>query len=99
MQLTDIEINQIRLIIDNYRSIHSDLDFYEKSLNAMEKKLTEKDPDAVYSLGTKIRESVSKLNQEREKEKDFFDFLNLKYGPGELDMDTLEYKRKESIKN
>lgn len=94
MQLTDIEINQIRSIMGNYRSIHGDLDLYEKSLNSMENNLSEKDPDLVYSLGAKIRESISRLNQERVKEKDFFNLLNTKYGPGELDVDTLEYKRK-----
>jgi hypothetical protein len=99
MILSEIEISQITSIMNNYRSIHNDLNLYEKSLNILEMDREEKDLDLVHSLGTKIRESVSRLNKERENEKDFFNLLSTKYGPGELDTNTLEYKTKEAIKN
>ena len=95
MKLSEIEINQIGSIMDNYRSIHDSLNYYEKSLVLMENDSTQKTPDEIHSLGLKIKESISKLKQERDKEKDFFNFLKTKYGPGEFDVETFEYKTKK----
>ena len=95
MKLSEIEINQIGSIMDNYRSIHDSLNYYEKSLVMMENDSTQKTPDEIHSLGLKIKESISKLKQERDKEKDFFNFLKTKYGPGEFDVETFEYKTKK----
>jgi hypothetical protein len=95
MKLSEIEINQIGSIMDNYRSIHDSLNYYEKSLVLMENDSTQKTPDEIHSLGLKIKESIFKLKQERDKEKDFFNFLKTKYGPGEFDVETFEYKTKK----
>jgi hypothetical protein len=94
MKLSEIEINQIGSIMNNYRSIHDSLNFYEKQLGLMENGTLKKSKEEVSSLGTKIKDSISKLQQERAKEKDFFGFLEQKYGPGQFDVETFEYKTK-----
>lgn len=95
MRLSEIEIKQIGSIMDNYRSIHESLNFYEKNLGLMENGTMKKSKEEISSLGLKIKESISKLQQERAKEKDFFGFLEQKYGPGQFDMETFEYKTKK----
>jgi len=92
MKLTKTEISQIGSIMNSYRSIHESLNFYEKNLVLMEKGNIEKSRDEITSLGIKIKDSISKLQQERAKEKDFFCFLEQKYGPGQFDTETFEYK-------
>ena len=92
MKLTKIEIEQIGSIMNNYRSIHESLNFYEKNLGLMENGTMKKSKEEITSLGIKIKESISKLQQERAKEKDFFGFLEQKYGPGQFDVETFEYK-------
>jgi hypothetical protein len=94
MKLSEIEINQIGSIMNNYRSIHDSLNFYEKQLGLMENGTLKKSKEEVSSLGSKIKDSISKLQQERAKEKDFFGFLEQKYGPGQFDVETFEYKTK-----
>jgi len=94
MRLSEIEINQIGSIMNNYRSIHESLNFYEKNLGLMENGTIKKSKEEISSLGLKIKESISKLQQERAKEKDFFGFLEQKYGPGQFDVETFEYKTK-----
>ncbi|MGI9143706.1 MAG: hypothetical protein ACR2IJ_11010 [Fluviibacter sp.] len=78
--------------MNNYGSIHESLNFYEKNLGLMENGTIEKSKDEISSIGLKIKESISKLQQERAKEKDFFGFLEQKYGPGQFDVETFEYK-------
>lgn len=78
--------------MDNYRSIHESLNFYEKNLGLMENGTMKKSKEEISSLSVKIKESISKLQQERAKEKDFFGFLEQKYGPGQFDVETFEYK-------
>lgn len=95
MKLSKTEISQIGSIMDNYRSIHENLNFYEKNLGLMENGTIKKSKEEISSLGTKIKESISKLQQERIKEKDFFKFLEQKYGPGQFDIETFEYKTKK----
>lgn len=92
MKLTKTEISQIGSIMDNYRSIHESLNFYEKNLGLMENGTMKKSKEEISSLSVKIKESISKLQQERAKEKDFFGFLEQKYGPGQFDVETFEYK-------
>ena len=94
MKLTKTEITQIGSIMNNYRSIHESLNFYEKNLGLMESGTIKKSGEEISSLGLKIKESISKLQQERAKEKDFFGFLEQKYGPGQFDVETFEYKTK-----
>ena len=92
MKLTKTEIAQIGSIMNNYRSVHESLNFYEKNLGLMEKGIIEKNRDEISSLSIKIKETISKLQQERAKEKDFFGLLEQKYGPGQFDVETFEYK-------
>jgi hypothetical protein len=92
MKLTKTEISQIGSIMSNYRSIHESLNIYEKNLGLMENGTIAKNRDEISSLSIKIKESISKLKQERAKEKDFFGFLEKKYGPGQFDVETFEYK-------
>lgn len=94
MRLSEIEIKEIGSIMDNYRSIHEALNFYEKNLGLMENGTIKKSREEISSLGLKIKENISKLQQERAKEKDFFGFLEQKYGPGQFDVETFEYKTK-----
>ena len=94
MRLSEIEIKEIGSIMSNYRSIHESLNFYEKNLALMENGTMKKSKEEISSLGLKIKESISKLQQERAKEKDFFGFLEQKYGPGQFDVETFEYKTK-----
>ena len=58
----------------------------------MENGTMKKSKEEISSLSVKIKESISKLQQERAKEKDFFGFLEQKYGPGQFDVETFEYK-------
>jgi len=94
MQLTNVEINEIGLIIENYRSIHQELNSYEKDLENMTSGKEEKTEEKISSVGSKIKECISRLEQERKMEKEFFLIIQEKYGPGEFDIETFEYKIK-----
>jgi hypothetical protein len=66
----------IASLMDNYRNIHDEI-------NKVEKKLT---------LLSKKQEKLSiDLDNARQNEKNFGDYLKEKYGPGKLDTMTLEY--------
>jgi hypothetical protein len=88
------ETEKIRSIIENYRSIHKDLNSYEKNLENMVSGIEEKTEEKISSVGSKIKECISKLEQERKTEKEFFLFIQEKYGPGEFDIETFQYKIK-----
>lgn len=60
----------------------------------MENGTIKKSNEEISLIGLKIKENISKLQQERAKEKDFFGFLEEKYGPGQFDVETFEYKTK-----
>jgi hypothetical protein len=81
--------------VDNYKSIHQELNSYEKSLENMTKGVEEKTEDKISYMGVKIKECISKLEQERKTEKEFFLLIQEKYGPGEFDIETFEYKIKD----
>jgi|694.fasta_scaffold07185_11 GTPase involved in cell partitioning and DNA repair len=89
------ETQKIRSIVDNYKSIHQELNSYEKSLENMTKGVEEKTEDKISYMGVKIKECISKLEQERKTEKEFFLLIQEKYGPGEFDIETFEYKIKD----
>ena len=78
--------------MDNFKIIHAELNSYESTLNAMERGTIEKTPELVKKTGDKIRRCIERLKDEREKEKTLFKIMESKYGPGELDMNTFEYK-------
>jgi hypothetical protein len=66
----------IASLMDDYRKIHDEI-------NKVEKKLT---------LLSKKQETLSiDLDNARQNEKNFGDYLKQKYGPGKLDTVTLEY--------
>jgi len=93
------ETEKIRSIINNYNSIHLELNSYEKKLEDMSLGIEEKLEDEIFSVGTKIKKCIKKLEDERILERKFYTELEKKYGPGELDINTLKYKSKEAIKN
>jgi lipopolysaccharide biosynthesis regulator YciM len=78
--------------MNNFRIIHAELNSYESTLNSMEKGIIEKTPELVKETGDKVRRCIERLQEEREKEKNLFKKIESKYGPGELDMNTFEYK-------
>ena len=61
----------------------------------MTKGVEEKTEDKISYMGVKIKECISKLEQERKTEKEFFLLIQEKYGPGEFDIETFEYKIKD----
>lgn len=89
------ETQKIKSIVDNYRSIHQELSFYEKNLENMTSGKEEKTESKISSMGIKIKECISKLEQERKTEKEFFLIIQEKYGPGEFDIETFQYKIKD----
>ncbi len=88
------EKEKIRSVINNYRSIHQELNSYEKALENMTSGKEEKTEEKISSVGSKIKECISRLEQERKMEKEFFLIIQEKYGPGEFDIETFEYKIK-----
>jgi len=92
--MNTLETQKIRSIIDNYRLIHSDLNSYEKNLENMVIGIEEKTEEKIFSVGNKIKECISKLEKERKTEKEFFLHIQEKYGPGEFDIETFQYKIK-----
>ena len=95
MTLSKEEIFQIESIVQDYRSIHKDLSYYESSLERLEKGLDEKSEERVRDLGFKIKSCIESLNQKRILEKEFLSSISEKYGPGEIDIQTLQYKIKK----
>ncbi len=88
------EKENIVLIVNNYRAIHDELNSYEKTLNGMSSNLEEKTEESIFYIRNKIKKCIDKLEFQRAEEKKFYQKLEKKYGPGELDINTLEYKRK-----
>ena len=85
---------KVKEIIDNFRNIHAELNFYESSLTSMEKGLTEKRSEKIKELGDNIKKCIERLYKEREKERKLLGEMEIKYGPGEIDLNTFEYKPK-----
>lgn len=90
MILSQSEVLEIKEIMGSYKNLHDSLDLYEKNLESIS--TSETDPGYILELGSKIRSCVDKLAKEREKESLLYRKLEEKYGPGELDVMTLEYK-------
>ena len=78
----------------SYKDLHDSLNLYEKKLEGFSSS-EDKNPEYVLELGSKIRNCISKLTEERERETNLSKKLESKYGPGELDIHTLEYKIKK----
>jgi len=93
MILSNLEIVEITSIMKSYKELHDSLNFYEKKLEVFTSS-GEKDPVYILDLGSKIRNCISKLTEERQRENNLSKMLEEKYGPGDLDVNTLEYKIK-----
>ena len=93
MILSNLEIIEIKEIMRSYKDLHDSLNLYEKKLEFFLNS-ERKDPNGVLELGSKIRSCINKLTEERERESRFSQSLEEKYGQGELDIATLEYKTK-----
>jgi len=93
MKMNSKEIGEIKSMMNNYRSIHEELAFYEKELNIMSECGSEKSEERISYLGIKIKKCVESLNSQRKREKDMYSELEKKYGPGKIDIKTFEYKR------
>ena len=92
MILSNLEIIEIKEIMRSYKDLHDSLNLYEKKLEFFLNS-ERKDPNGVLELGSKIRSCINKLTEERERELRFSQSLEEKYGQGELDIATLEYKK------
>lgn len=92
MILSNLEIIEIKEIMKSYKDLHDSLNLYEKKLDFFLNS-ERKDPNGVLELGSKIRSCINKLTEERERELKFSQSLEEKYGQGELDIATLEYKK------
>jgi hypothetical protein len=93
MILSNSEIIEIKEIMKSYKDLHDSLNLYEKNLEEFSNS-EGKDPNRVLEIGSKIRSCINKLTEEREREFKFSQALKEKYGQGELDITTLEYKTK-----
>jgi len=93
MILSNLEIIEIKEIMRSYKDLHDSLNLYEKKLEFFLNS-ERKDPNEVLELGSKIRSCINNLTEERERELRFSQSLEEKYGQGELDIATLEYKTK-----
>jgi hypothetical protein len=94
MKMNKSEKEKIVLMVNNYRSIHDELNSYEKTLDRMTTNLEEKNEESIFSIRNGIKKCLDNLEFQRFEEKKFYDYLADKYGQGELDIATLEYKTK-----
>ena len=93
MRISSTELFEVKSLVENYKKIHHDLSAYENMLDSMEKGLIQKDAYQISLIGNRIKESVNFLESERNREKRFYQNLEKKYGPGEFDIQTFEYKK------
>jgi DNA polymerase/3'-5' exonuclease PolX len=87
--MNNIEKIELVGIIENYRIMHVELDTYEQDLHNIQ---SGKSDQEISSIGEMIKNCINRLNSERRKEKDLLSDLEKKYGKGEIDLATLEYK-------
>ena len=87
--MNNIEKIELVGIIENYRIMHVELDSYEQDLHNIQSGKSDKE---ISSIGEMIKNCINRLNSERRKEKDLLSNLEKKYGKGEIDLATLEYK-------
>lgn len=92
MKISGSELLEIKNLMESYKKIHRDLSAYEGVLDSMQKELIPKNESQISLIGNRIKESVNFLESERIREKKFYQKLEKKYGPGELDVMTFEYK-------
>ena len=90
--MNNIEKIELVDIIENYRILHKELESYEQDLHNIQSGKSQKELSLV---GEKIKDCINRLNSERDKEKNLLSNLENKYGKGEIDLATLEYKIKK----
>jgi hypothetical protein len=90
--MNNIEKIELIEIIENYRILHKELDSYEQDLHNIQSGKSDKE---ISKVGGMIKDCINRLNSERNKEKDLLSDLEKKYGKGEIDLATLEYKIKK----
>jgi len=93
MKISSTELFEVKSLVENYKKIRQDLSAYESMLDSMEKGLIQKDAYQISLIGNRIKESVNFLESERNREKRFYQNLEKKYGPGEFNIQTFEYKK------
>ena len=93
MRISSTELFEVKSLVENYKKIRQDLSAYESMLDSMEKGLIQKDAYQISLIGNRIKESVNFLESERNREKRFYQNLEKKYGPGEFNIQTFEYKK------
>lgn len=82
----------IKSIIKNYRSMRSELESYENILTEIENGNLKKEFNLIKETGDKIKSCIERLNKQREDERNFFYGIAEKYGPGDFNPVTFEYK-------
>jgi len=84
-------------LIQEYTKIHSNIDYYEDQLDKLQSKLKTSDSEKIYEMEYDIKVEVERLATFRNVELEFWDEIEKKYGPGEFDSNTLEYKVKKNV--
>ena len=79
-------------LIQEYSKIHRNIDNYEDQLDRIESGLNVRDRGKLEELNLEIKTEVEKLATFRNVELEFWDKIEEKYGPGEFDPTTFEYK-------
>ena len=93
MELSQHEKIAIQTIMNTYRSIHDLLNYYENRLDEISNS-EDRNPHEILEIGGKIRSCINRLKKERERESLLFKKMERKYGAGDLDPVTLEYRLK-----
>ncbi len=94
MKISFKERDELKSMMVNYRNIHEELSFYEGELNKMSDGEIEKSEERIMNLSSKIKSCVNSLESQRMEEKKMYARLEKKYGPGQLDVLTFEYKER-----
>jgi hypothetical protein len=81
-------------MIQEYEKIHISIDNIEKKLDLIEQRRSAKDFHLFEGLKEELTSEVEKLATFRNVEVEFWDEIAKKYGPGEFDPTTFEYKIK-----
>jgi hypothetical protein len=90
--MNNIEKIELTEIIENYRTLHKELDSYEQDLHNIQSGKSDKELSLISGM---IKNCINRLNSERDKEKNLLSDLEKKYGKGEIDLATLKYKTTE----
>ena len=79
MILEDKDLKEVQSLVNNYSSVHKEIEILEESINSFKEK-----QDRL----------ISELEDLRSKEQAFYKHLNSKYGEGSINVNTFEYELK-----